>query len=113
MEPPAGFTDFVLELLEPLGGVTARRMFGGGGLFRDGLMFAIIDDDTLFMKVYDGNRPAFEAAGTPPFTYRREGREIALSSHAAPPELFDDADELCAWARASCEVALRARDKKG
>ena len=79
MEPPAGFTDFVLDLLGPLGGVTARRMFGGGGLFRDGLMFAIIDDDTLFMKVDDGNRPAYLAAGARPFTYRREERTIAMS----------------------------------
>ncbi len=113
MAPPAGFTDFVLELLEPLGGVTARRMFGGGGLFRDGLMFAIIDDDTLFMKVDDGNRPAFEAAGARPFTYRRKERTIAMSYYEAPPELFDDADELCAWARAAHEAALRTRGKNG
>ena len=113
MEPPTGFTDFVLELLEPLGGVTARRMFGGGGLFRDGLMFAIIDDDTLFMKVDDGNRPAFEAASARPFTYRRNKRTIAMSYYEAPPGLFDDGDEFCAWARAACEAALRARDKKG
>ena len=112
MEPPGRFTDFVLELLEPLGGVTARRMFGGGGLFRDGLMFAIIDDDTLFLKVDDGNRPAFEAAGGRRFTYRREDRTISMSYYEAPPDLFDDADELCTWARAASAAAFRTRGKK-
>ncbi len=109
MAGQSGFVDFVLELLEPLGGVSARRMFGGHGLFRDGLMFALIVDDTLYLKTGDRNRPDFEAAGAPPFTYTRAGREIALSYYEAPAELFDDADDLCAWARRASDAALASR----
>ena len=103
------YADFVLEQLEPLGGAGARRMFGGVGLFRDGLMFGLIAADTLYLKVDDENRGDYEAAGTGPFLYTREGREIALSYYEAPAELFDDADELSAWARRAFEAAMRAK----
>jgi DNA transformation protein len=99
VEPPAGFADFVLEMLEPMGGVNARRMFGR------------IGSDTLYLKVDEQNRGAYEDAGTGPFTYRREGREIALSYYEAPPDLFDSADDLSDWARGALDAALRAQDK--
>ncbi len=103
------YADFVLEQLEPLGGVGARRMFGGVGLFRDALMFGLIAADTLYLKVDDENRGNYEAAGAGPFLYTREGREIALSYYEAPAEMFDDPDALSDWARRAYEAALRAK----
>ena len=112
MERPSEFVDFVIDILAPLGGVGARRMFGGHGLFRDGVMFGLIADDTLYIKADDENRPRFEAAGMGPFVYCRAGRDVALSYYEAPPDLFDDADELCAWARDAHQAALRARPQR-
>ena len=112
MEPPAGFTDFVLELLEPMGGVSARRMFGGAGLFSGGVMFGLISGDTLYLKVDDRNRGTYEDAGTGPFLYQRQGRDIALSYYEAPPELFDNPDDLSEWARHALAAALRSKNKK-
>ena len=103
------FVDFVLECLEPLGGVSARRMFGGWGIYKDGVMFALIAYDQLYLKVDDGNRAAFEARGLQPFTYTGKGRPIRMSYREAPGEGFDDPDILCDWARAACAAALRAR----
>ena len=103
------YADFVLEQLEPLGGVGARRMFGGVGLFRDGLMFGLIAADTLYLKVDDETRGDYQAAGAGPFLYTREGREIALSYYEAPAEMFDDPDLLSAWARRAFEAAMRAK----
>lgn len=103
------FVSFLLDQLAPFDGVSARRMFGGHGLFRDGLMFALVADDTLYLKVDAGNRPDFEAAGTAPFTYEREGREIALSYYEAPPDVVETADELAAWSQKAFEAALRTR----
>ena len=103
------YADFVLEQLEPLGGVGARRMFGGVGLFRDGLMFGLIAADTLYLKVDDETRGDYQAAGAGPFLYTRKGREIALSYYEAPAEMFDDPDVLSAWARRACEAAMRAK----
>ena len=103
------FVDFVLESLEPLGGVSARRMFGGWGIYKDGVMFALIAYDQLYLKVDDDNRAAFEARGLQPFIYTGKGRPIRMSYREAPGEGFDDPDILCDWARGACAAALRAR----
>jgi DNA transformation protein len=103
------FVAFVLESLEPLGGVSARRMFGGHGIYKDGVMLALIAGDQLYLKVDDGNRPAFEAEGLQPFTYAGKGRPVRMSYYEAPIEGFDDPDILCAWARDAYAAALRTR----
>ncbi|MFZ2507574.1 MAG: TfoX/Sxy family protein, partial [Steroidobacteraceae bacterium] len=61
------FRDYVLEQLASAGKVSPRRMFGGVGLYLDGLFFALIDDDTLYFKTDDANRLRFEQAGSRPF----------------------------------------------
>jgi DNA transformation protein len=106
------FVGFVLESLRPLGRVGARRMFGGHGIFMDGLMFGLIADDQLFLKVDDGNRAAYEAEGLQPFTYSGKGRPIELSYREAPSEGFDDPEVLCDWARDAYAAALRAEARK-
>ena len=90
-----------------------RRMFGGAGLCRDGLMFALIADDTLYLKVDDRNRPDFEAEGMTPFSYQRKGETAALKSYyEAPPELADDAEAFSAWARKAITAALAGAKRK-
>jgi DNA transformation protein and related proteins len=106
------FVAFVLESLQPLRGVSARRMFGGFGIYKDGVMFALIAHDTLYFKVDDGNRAAYDAAGLPHFTYADKGRPIRMSYCEAPPEGFDDPEILCAWAREAFAVALRTKKPK-
>lgn len=105
------FVDFVLEGLQPLGGVSGRRMFGGWGLYKDGVMFALIADDQLYLKVDDGNRAAYDAQGLQPFTYTGKGRSILMSYYEAPGDGFDDPDILCAWAREAFAAALRAKKR--
>jgi DNA transformation protein len=106
------FVEFVVESLGPLGGVSARRMFGGFGIYKDGVMFALIAYDQLYLKVDDGNRAAYEAAGLPHFTYADKGKPIRMPYREAPPEGFDDPDILCAWARDAYAAALRTKKPK-
>ncbi|HSA79730.1 MAG TPA: TfoX/Sxy family protein [Geminicoccaceae bacterium] len=106
------FVSYVVESLQALGPVTAKRMFGGHGIFLDGVMFALIASDTLYLKVDDGNRSAYEAAGLEPFIYTDKGRPIRMSYHEAPGEGFDDPDILCAWARGAHAAALRSKAPK-
>lgn len=104
-----GMIEFLKEQFEPLGGVTVKRMFGGVGVWRDGLMFALAIDDTLYLKVDGDTRAGYEAEGSTPFSYpTRDGRATITSYWRAPERLFDDPDELVAWARRSVEVARRA-----
>ncbi|HUT48305.1 MAG TPA: TfoX/Sxy family protein [Alphaproteobacteria bacterium] len=101
------FLDYLRDQLEAFGPFDVRRMFGGAGLFRDGLMFALVADDALYLKVDDRNRPDFETAGMSPFSYERKGKTAALKSYyEAPPELPDDADEFAVWARKAFDAAL-------
>jgi DNA transformation protein len=103
------FVEFVLESLQPLGGVSARRMFGGFGIYKDGVMFALVAYDQLYLKVDDGNRAAYEAADLPHFTYTDKGKPIRMPYREAPPEGFDDPDILCAWAHDAFAAALRTK----
>ncbi|PJK28571.1 transcriptional regulator [Minwuia thermotolerans] len=105
----AEFRDHLLELLDPLGGVEARRMFGGAGLFRRNLMFALIVGDVVYLKTDPTTRAAFEARGKGPFAYdTKQGRRVIAGLHELPEELFDEPDELVEWARTAFEVACRA-----
>lgn len=106
------FIPFVQELLEDWASVSARRMFGGYGLYHEGLMFAIVMEQRLYLKVDEVNRPEFEALGLAPFTYAMKGRDVALSYWAAPDTLFDDPQEAVLWARSAWDAALRGHKAK-
>ncbi|MES1945069.1 competence-specific genes regulator [Salinisphaera sp. PC39] len=108
MPASSEFADFVTDCLAPLGPVRAKRMFGGHGIFYDDRMFGLIFDDTLYLRVDDGNRPDFEAADLPAFTYAQRGREVTLPYHEAPAEALDDPDTLLDWAREALAAALRS-----
>ncbi len=101
------FRDYVLDLLEPLGTVRARAMFGGAGLYLDDTFFAILANDVLYLKVDERNRGAFEAAGAAPFKPFAD-KPQTMSYYEAPAEVMEDSEELCAWARRAWETARRA-----
>ena len=111
------FVTHVLDLLEALGPVSARRMFGGYGIYLDQLMFALVAGDTLYLKVDDETRGEFEAASLEPFRYTKKGKSYQMSYHAAPENALEDAELLRDWARKAVDAAMRAarrkRTKKG
>jgi DNA transformation protein and related proteins len=109
--PDDEFLAHLLDLLRRWAPVAARRMFGGYGLFRGGIMFAIVVEETLYLKTDDGNRGAFEAVGMAPFRYQRAGKLVALSYHELPAELLDAGEDLAAWAEDAFAAALRGRRK--
>ena len=113
MAAGASFAEFLQDQLRALGHVTVRRMFGGAGVYCDGLMFGLVSDDTLYFRVNDGNRGAFEAEGQQPFRYDAKGRTVVLPYWRVPERLFDEPEEMVAWARAALAAARRvARSKK-
>ena len=108
------FAEFLSEQLAPLGLITMRRMFGKTGVFCDGLMLGMVTDNTLYLRVDDDNRAAFqEAASSPPLNYRKRGETIDLSFWRAPERLFDEPDELVTWARIALAAARRVAAKRG
>jgi DNA transformation protein len=106
------FLEYLLELLESFGDIQARAMFGGFGIYRQGLMFGIVEQDALYLKTDDENRPDFESRGMKPFTYKRQGKEIALSYYQVPYEAIDDTEQLCDLAQKAYDAALRSAKTK-
>ncbi len=103
------FKAFLEELLEPLGPIVFKRLFGGEGLSLGGVMFAFIMGQTLYLRVDDQSRPAFEDAGMEPFGYdTRRKRVMMRSFYETPEELYDDGDVFCAWARTALAAARYA-----
>lgn len=107
------YLDYLRDQLQGFGSFDIRRMFGGAGLFREGLMFALVVDDVLYFKVDGRNRADFETAGMAPFSYERKGKMAAIKSYyEAPPELSDDADDLAIWAGKAFNAALASAKPK-
>ena len=78
MASSADFLEFLKDQLKGLGHVTTRRMFSGAGIYCDGVIFALLLRDTLYFKVDDGNRAAYEAEGLKPFSYQARGRTVEV-----------------------------------
>jgi DNA transformation protein len=107
------FAEFLCEQFAPLGRVTMRRMFGKTGVFCDGVMLGMVRNNTLYFRVDDDNRAAFqEAASFPPLNYAKKGETIDLSFWRAPERVLDDPSELLAWARMALGAARRVAAKR-
>lgn len=107
------FRQYVLEQLGGLGKVTARRMFGGVGLYHGDVFFALIDDDTLYLKVDESNRPDFVRRGMKPFCpFPNDPSRQMGGYYEVPADVLEDAEKLVLWSRNSSEVSLAARKAK-
>ena len=103
------FRTFILEQLgRTVRGIRARNMFGGVGIYGGEYFFALIDDDTLYFKVDDSNRPDFEARGMGPFQpYGEDGETMGY--YRVPEDLLEDPEALGQWAEKAISVARRAK----
>lgn len=107
------YADQVTARLFPLGPVTWRRMFGGFGIYLDGLMFGLIAYDKLYFKVDAENRAEYEEAGCGPFTYEGKRKPVQLSYWLVPDDVYDDIDTLSGWAERAHQAAKRNKAKHG
>src|SRR5215510_10028595 len=102
--------EFIRDLFQPFGAVTVRRMFGGGGLFADGVMFGLVSSGQIYLKVDATTVTRFERE---PFEYSTKNGKRALASYwRLPDRLYDDADELAQWARQARAAARRGATVK-
>jgi DNA transformation protein len=102
----------IRELFSTFGTVSVRRMFGGHGVFADGIMFALESDGELYLKADDLTIPKLAAENSEPFVYKAKGREIALSYWKLPERLYDEPDEFAGFAREAFMAAQRAAGTK-
>lgn len=105
----SGFSDYLNEVFEAFGPIRTRRMFGGYGVYHDGVMFALVADDTLYLKADAETTPDFVARGLGPFEYLRQGKRVRLSYYLAPAEVLEAPEEARIWAERAYRAALRAK----
>jgi DNA transformation protein and related proteins len=95
------------ELFREFGLVSVRRMFGGAGIFCDGLMIGLVADGMVYLKADEPGQAAFTAEGMGPFTYGKAGKRVIMSYWRMPERLYDDPDELARWAADALAAARR------
>lgn len=100
------------DLFAPLGGVSLRRMFGGLGVFKEGLMFALVAADVLYFKGDETTSPKFAAEGFGQWVYPGRDRPVPMPYWQAPDRLFDEPDDFAEWAIAAFDVAKRTQKPK-
>ncbi|MDE2047913.1 MAG: TfoX/Sxy family protein [Betaproteobacteria bacterium] len=110
--PQSRFADFVCELLASVGPVSARRMFGGYGLYAEGVMLGLIAQDRVFLKTDAQTRERFVAAGCAPFVYESRRGVTATSYYEPPADALESPALMQAWARLAIEAALRSANAK-
>ncbi|MBL1147803.1 MAG: TfoX/Sxy family protein [Pseudomonadota bacterium] len=108
------YLDYILDLLSPLDGITSRRMFGGCGLYKDHVFFALISDDTLYFKVTEADtRETYQKACSTPFSYKKQGKDVTLSSYwRVPAEWLEDQEILLDYAEQSYAQTIRNPNRK-
>ena len=111
MSVSSSYKVYVLEQLQVGGPITAKSMFGGVGLYRRGLFFGLMDNDTLFLKVDDSNRPDYQQAGTQPFQPYGDG-SYSMQYYEVPADVLEDRETLHRWVEKAVAVARKARGRK-
>lgn len=106
------FTQYLQEVFELFGPISARRMFGGYGIYHQGLMFGIVIDDTLYLKADAENLAFFQERELPQFEYQKQGKTMKIAYYQAPDEILDDREEAALWARRSFAAAVRGQRRK-
>jgi DNA transformation protein len=100
------------EMFQALGPVSVKRMFGGKGVYHQGLFIAVEFEGEMLLKADAVTAPAFEAAGARPWTYHgKTGKPVKMSYWSIPEDAFDDPELMAGWVRLAYEAALRAPAK--
>jgi DNA transformation protein len=106
------YLSYVLEQLDGLGRISFRRMFGGVGIYRGELFFALLFEDQLYFKVGDADRAEYEKRRMQRFKPYADRPELSMTYYTVPVEVLEDRDELRVWGQRSVATALSSFNAK-
>ncbi|MEK7185746.1 MAG: TfoX/Sxy family protein [Patescibacteria group bacterium] len=108
----SSFREFVFdEVFREIPGITSRAMFGGWGIYKDGIFFSLIADGALYFKVDESNKKDYEDLGSEPFVYTAKGKSMTMSYWNLPEEIMNDREKLIEWIDKSVAVAINSKKK--
>ena len=105
------YRDYIMDQLEPLGFITIKKMFGGAGIYYDGLIFGLLADDVLYFRVDDSNRLDYEEAGMGPFKPFAD-KPMVMPYYEVPIDVLENREELYEWVRKACIASKNNRPKR-
>jgi len=106
-------TLWLTDLLSPFGTPSVRSMFGGQGVYLDGLMIGLGADGVRYLKADEQTAAAFDAAGLKAFVYHgRDGGTVSMSYRRAPADAFDDPEAMRPWIDGARQAAMRAAARR-
>lgn len=97
------------DLMSDIDGVSARAMFGGFGMYKDGIIFGLIVENQLYFKVDETTVEKYKNAGSKPFEYEMRGKISAMPYWLVPETILDNAEDLRVWVEESAEISLKAK----
>ena len=103
------FIQFIQDQLSGFGHFETKKMFGGVGFFKDGLMFALIGGGTFRLKADDVNKSDFQQRGMKPYHSKKKGK--GMPYWEVPADIIEDSEELIKWTESAFQAALRAKKK--
>ncbi len=106
------FADYVVDMMQSIGPVTVKGMFGGYGVFLESLMFGLIADRVLYLKVDKESENDFIAKDLEAFTYSKQGKPFKMSYYKAPEQALEESESMSIWANKAYGAALRVAANK-
>lgn len=106
------FVSYVVDLMQSVGPVHAKGMFGGHGIYFEGLMFGLVANGVLYLKVDKETESEFKDRGLEAFAFSKKGKEFKMSYYEAPEETLENSEEMSLWANKAYGAALRAASRK-
>lgn len=103
------YAEYLQDIFATFGPVEVHRIFSGYGVYGQGVMFALMVDEVLYLKADTESTSYFVERGLEPFVYQRRGQAVALSYYQAPDEVMDDREQAALWAHRAWEAALRSQ----
>ena len=108
-----GLFAWVEDALEPIGAVTLRKMMGGATLYLDGIIFAILFEDGIWLKSDAESDAVWDSEGCERFAFTmKDGKVESMNYRRAPADAYDDPEAMQHWARLAVEAGLRAAARK-
>lgn len=95
------------ELLDPLGKISSKIMFGGHGIYCNGIIMGLVIERAFYLKVDEQTKSAFINAGCKPFVYDTKTKTVEMSYWSAPDEAMESSEQMFPWAKFAYESALR------
>ena len=100
------------DLFGDAGAVTTRAMFGGHGVYLDGLIVGIVIGEALYLKTDALTRARFEGAGSASFVHTGQKKPIETSYWSAPEDALESAQAMRPWIELARAAALRKPAKR-